>query len=108
MYKVSDLCYRCGDCIKACPVPGTITNILPGKVLINDYTCISCNQCVVVCRFSLITKEQEEPAPDLLALAETFQEPNATSNITPEQFAELYRSEEASRTKPVKKNRRRK
>jgi len=73
MLAVSDFCYRCGDCITACPVPGTITNILPGKVRINSFSCIDCNQCIPVCRFGLITKEKEAVTEvesiDILAMA---------------------------------------
>lgn len=66
MITVSDDCYRCGACIAACPVPGTITNILPGKVLVNPVTCVDCRQCLPTCRFNYLTWQpnpQEEPAP---------------------------------------------
>jgi Fe-S-cluster-containing dehydrogenase component len=103
MYKVSDLCYRCGDCIKACPAPGTITNIVPGKVRINSFTCINCDQCVVVCRFGLISKEHKEPARDILDIAAEFQESNGTFNATAEEFENDYHSVEQAlpEVKPV-------
>ena len=63
--EVSKDCYRCGDCINACPVPGTITNILPGIVRVNPTTCIECRQCLPVCRFKYISYvKTEEQLPE--------------------------------------------
>lgn len=49
MILVSDLCFRCNACKEACPAPGTITKIMPGRVRINHGTCIDCEQCLPAC-----------------------------------------------------------
>lgn len=54
MIRVDDACCRCGDCLRACPVPGTITAILDGKVRINATTCIDCKQCLPSCMFGYL------------------------------------------------------
>lgn len=66
MIAVSDDCYRCGACIDACPVPNTITNILPGKVRVNTFSCIDCQQCLPVCRFGYIFTAPD-PVPEVPA-----------------------------------------
>lgn len=85
MLKVSDNCYRCGDCIKACPVPGTITNKMAGKVRINSYSCIECKQCLPVCRFNLITYEVSgdtlEALPNLLEIAASLNKEEAKESF---------------------------
>ena len=39
----------CHDCVDVCPIPGVLTVSENGKVEVNDYCCIYCGVCKIVC-----------------------------------------------------------
>jgi 4Fe-4S ferredoxin len=51
----------CRDCVDVCPVPGVLTVSADGKVEVNDYCCVYCGACKVVCPVedALILKRTE-------------------------------------------------
>ncbi|UCE99303.1 MAG: DUF362 domain-containing protein [Planctomycetota bacterium] len=49
---IGDNCKRCGECFKHCPADAiTIDDV---KAHINQEKCISCAECLAVCRFSVV------------------------------------------------------
>ncbi len=48
-------CMHCGDagCMKACPVPGAITRLESGAVVIDQSKCTGCKYCVFACPFNV-------------------------------------------------------
>ena len=79
MLSVNNDCCRCDVCVKVCPVPGTITKILPGPVQINPHSCIECNRCVPACPFDCITATTPAPAAPIDAQPEA---PTGTGILT--------------------------
>ena len=56
-----EMCHHCAKapCIEACPV-GAITKKSNGIVIIDEYLCIGCGDCITACPFSVIGLDPEK------------------------------------------------
>jgi MinD superfamily P-loop ATPase len=53
--NIDTKCDGCGECVPACPVPGTISGVQGARHVVKKEICIGCGRCIGTCHVRAIS-----------------------------------------------------